>query len=311
MNYKTLKENPFRSGFVVIAGKPNAGKSTLLNSIADMKIAIVSEKPQTTRRNIMYIHNDDMSQIIFKDTPGLHVARNKLNEKMMEAANSAISDADLILLIVDSLRPEISEMELNICSNAGSVGVPVFLIINKVDLIRKENLLHFIDRSRNLYPFNEIFPISAKTGLGLPELMDSIRTTLPEGPKFFPEDTLTDQTERDIAGEYIRESVLQLTSDEIPHGTAVEIQSFEELTSGEDTRTTNNERSLVRIKAVIYCERDSHKKILIGRNGQTIKRIGTTSRIKIERMLDCKVFLDIFVKVRKDWRNDLPKELLE
>lgn len=304
MNNSTDNKQPFKSGFVAITGKPNAGKSTLLNNLAKMKLAIVSEKAQTTRHNIMYIHDVDNAQIIFRDTPGLHSPKNRLNEKMMEAARKAVGDSDLILLMIDATRPELNLTEIEFCRLAGLNNIPVYLVINKVDKVRKENLLPVIHNFNNIYPFDEIFPISAKAGTGITELLDSIVSKLPEGPRYYPEDHLTDQTERELTSEYIRESILRFTSDELPHGTAVEIESFTE--DFEEPKEPDSEkiRKMIRIKAVIFCERESHKKMLIGKNGETVKRIGTAARTKLEELLQCKIYLELFVKAKKDWRND-------
>lgn len=284
-----------RSGYVAIAGRPNVGKSTLLNAIAEMKISIVSEKAQTTKSNTMYVHNDDVSQIIFNDTPGLHKPRNKAGEKMIHEANNAILNSDLILLMIDVTYPKITEIERNCCELAAKFEKPIILIINKVDLIKKESILPVIANYSNLYPFNEIIPISVIKNSGVDELLVNIRKLLPEGPRYYPEEVITDQTEREMAEEIIREKILQFTSEEIPHKTTVEIEKFEELNSDKEPK----ERSLIKILATVYCEKESHKKMIIGKNGHLMKTIGTASRIDMEKLFHSKVYLKLFVKIRK------------
>ncbi len=295
----------FVSGYAAIVGRPNVGKSTLLNHLAQMRLAIVSPKPQTTRHTIRYIHDDGTSQIIFTDTPGMHTPRSRLGEKMMEQAVRAIKDADVVLLIVDAGNPAPSDTERNCCEVCAKWKKPILLLLNKCDKVQKEKLLPVIARYSDFYAFDEIIPISAlqKDGIGL--LLEQIRKRLPEGPRFYPEDSLTDQTEKDIAAELIREQILKWTSEEIPHGTAVEIEKFTEKTGADDSAgEEGSPRSLAVISAVIYCERDSHKRILIGNKGEMIRRIGIGARENIEALLQCKVHLELFVKVRKDWRND-------
>jgi len=290
-------KNIIKSGFVAIAGRPNSGKSTFLNSIADMKMSIVSDKPQTTRDNIMYIHNDSMSQIIFTDTPGVHSSKDKLGEKMNARALRAVIESDIVLLIIDARHPEITQTEISFCDTAKDNDKPVILLINKTDIIEKEKLLPIIKMYSEKFTLNEIIPVSALKNIGLDSVIKILRELLPEGPRYYPEETITDQTEKSLASEIIREKVIRFTSEEIPHGIAVEINRFEEITD-------ENERKLVKIKADIFCEKESHKKMIIGKGGQMVKRIGTAARMDMERMLHNKVYLELFVKVKKDWRND-------
>ena len=304
------------SGYAAIVGRPNVGKSTLLNNLAKMRLAIVSPKPQTTRNNIQYTHDDAMSQIIFTDTPGMHTPRTALGERMMDQAVRALKESDVVVLIIDATNPRITETERNCCDVAARFSKPILLLINKSDLVSKERLLPIIAMYAALHPFTEIIPISAARKDGIDLVLEAIRKRLPAGPRYFPEDALTDQTERDICSELIREQILKYTSEEIPHGTAVEIDAFHEdygdapagMTEKESgdapAGMTEGERTLVRISAVIYCEKESHKKMLIGRQGEMIKRIGTGARRNMEELLQCKVHLELFVKVRKDWRND-------
>ncbi|MHB8961763.1 MAG: GTPase Era [Saccharofermentanales bacterium] len=294
------------SGYASIVGRPNVGKSTLLNNFASMRLAIVSPKPQTTRHNIKYIHDDETSQIVFTDTPGMHTPRTRLGERMMEQAVQALKDADVVLLIIDATNPKVTDTERNCCEVCAKFKKPVILLINKCDLVEKEKLLPIIARYSELHAFAEIIPISAIKKDGIDRVLDTIKSRLPEGPRYYPEDTLTDQTEREISSELIREQILRYTSEELPHGTAVEIEKFKEIIDGEDEEDGDaaGERSLVKISAIIFCEKDSHKKMLIGKQGEMIKRIGIGARKGIEELLQCKVHLELFVKVRKDWRND-------
>lgn len=291
-------ENPvFYSGFVAIVGRPNVGKSTLLNSLSGIRLAIVSPKPQTTRHNIRAILDEPDAQIVFIDTPGIHKPKTKLGEFMVDSAYNALNDADVIVLMIDATSPVISDTEKNCCEKAKKFKKPLLLLINKVDLITKEELLPIIERFMNFYPFETVIPISVKKEDGLEIIKSEIKKRLPEGPRYFPTDSITDQTERKITAELIREQILRFTSEEIPHGTAVEIEAFEE------EYDETEERTFVRIQAVIYCEKESHKRILIGKKGEMIKRIGTFARKRIEEMIQCKSFLEIHVKVREDWRN--------
>ena len=282
-----------KSGFIAITGRPNAGKSTLLNRILGEKIAIVSNKPQTTRTKIQGVYTDDECQLILIDTPGIHKPHNKLGEKMEKYIYTATKDIDALLYVVDcNIYENEFKKEKEALKGLKTSGVPVILVINKVDTINKEMLLPLIDRLKELYDFSAIVPISAQKGINVDELVFEIRKIIPEGPKFFPDDTLTDQPEKQIVAEYIREKALRLLNKEIPHGIAVEIEKMKIRDNG-----------IYDIEASIYCERKSHKAIIIGKNGSKLKDIGSRARIDIERFLDAKVFLKLWVKVNEDWRN--------
>ena len=288
---------PFKSGFVAIIGRPNVGKSTLLNAILGEKIAIVSKKPQTTRNKIRGIKNMENAQIIFLDTPGIHTAKGYLNKFMVKEALSALEDVDCIIYMVEATR-EVIEEELFIIENFKKVAPdgqpPIILCINKTDMAEKNKLLPLIDQYSRLYAFKEIIPLSAAKGEGVDELLKLIIQLLPEGPKYFPEDILTDLPERFVAAEIIREKVFEFTKQEIPYSTAVVVDRFKE----------NPQKKLVSISATINVERDSQKGIIIGKKGGMLKQIGTSARIDIERLLGTKVFLELFVKVQKDWTKD-------
>ena len=283
----------FKSGFIAIAGRPNVGKSTLLNRILGEKLAITSSKPQTTRNRITGIRNTDDAQMIFLDTPGIHRAKTPLNRYMVKAATSTFSEVDLILLLVEADRGHDSDDDL-IIENLRQAGVPVYLVINKIDLVDKLKLLPLIDRFRSLYDFREIVPVSAVTGDGVDRLLELIREVLPEGPKYFPDDAFTDNSERFIAAEIVREKILMLTHKEIPYATAVTVDAFKE----------DEEKNLIRIAATITVEKDSQKGILIGKGGKMLKEIGTQARVEMERFFAAKIFLELFVRVRKDWTKD-------
>ncbi|MCQ2515959.1 MAG: GTPase Era [Saccharofermentans sp.] len=289
-------------GYVSILGRPNVGKSTFINYITGMKVAIVSHKPQTTRTNIRSIYNTDDSQIIFVDTPGVHKASNKLGRIMVENSFTSAKNADAVLLIVDSRFSEAGSTEKKLLDLCKEYHKKVILAVNKADEISKGKLLPIIASYSQLYEFEDIVPISARTGENIDELMKVLEKQLPEGPRLFDSEYMTDQSERTISAELIREQILHFINQEIPHGTAVEIDSFED--KYEDDAKDEYDRKCVVIKATIICERDSHKAIIIGKNGQMIKRIGTSARINIERLVDCKVYLELFVKVREDWKNN-------
>ena len=289
----------FKSGFIALAGRPNVGKSTLLNAIVGEKLAITSRKPQTTRNRITGILNRDDGQFIFLDTPGIHDARTPLNRSMVKAAVSAFGEVDLILLLVEADRGYDPGDGL-ILDRLQAVAVPVFLVVNKIDLVEKPKLLPLIDRFRGLRDFREIVPVSAATGDGVGLLLERIRDAMPEGPKLFPDDLFTDQSERFIAAEIVREKILQLTHREIPYAAAVTVDSFKE----------DEEKNRIRITATITVEKDSQKGILIGRGGRMLKEIGTQARLEMERFFAAKVFLELFVRVRKDWTKD-PRWLKE
>lgn len=286
-----INTNTFKSGFAAIVGMPNVGKSTLLNTIAGQKIAIISDKPQTTRNKILAIHTTETEQIIFTDTPGIHKPKNRLGEYMVHAANESMLDMDVILFVVDATLP-IHDMERAIAQDIKKSGAPCILVINKVDKIRKDALLPLIADYSNLHSFEAIVPISAQTGDGVDALMNEIRTYLVEGPKFYDEDMVTDQPEKQISAEIIREKMLWLLDKEVPHGIAIEIEKMRE------------KKNITEIYASIYCEKGSHKGIIIGKNGDMLKKIGTLAREDIEKMLDKKVYLELWVKVKPDWRNN-------
>jgi GTP-binding protein Era len=290
---------PFRSGFVAIIGRPNVGKSTLLNSILGEKIVITSDKPQTTRNRVKGIHNIPGAQIIFIDTPGIHRATSMLNRYMVDEALASIREVDLILFVMEANAPAWSQESL-ILELITDVAIPVILIINKIDLVPKSALLESIERYARLNRFREIIPVSALSGDGVVQVVKSAVACLPEGPIYFPDDILTDLPERFIVAEIIREKVFRLTRDEIPYSTAVEVESFKERQDG----------SLISISAVISVERDSQKGIIIGRKGDMLKKIGMQARREIEQLLDAKVFLELFVRVRRDWSED-PRMLKE
>jgi len=287
---------PFRSGFVSIIGRPNAGKSTLLNALVGEKLAIVTRKPQTTRNRILGIIHVERKgrrpagQIVLIDTPGVHKPVNALDKRMMKEVYDAIEGCDLLLLIVDaSQRLKIGDnFVLDI---AKRTKLPCILLLNKIDTIRKDALLPLIASYQAMHDFVEVIPISALKGSGLDALLDAIMKVLPEGPRYFPNEQITDQPERFLVAELIREQVLQFTSQEVPHATTVLIDTFEEGTR------------LARISATIYCEREGQKAILIGKQGANLKKIGTEARKRIERVLGTKVFLELFVKVQTNWRE--------
>ena len=282
----------FKSGFVSIIGRPNTGKSTLLNSVLGEKVVIVSEKPQTTRNKIRGIKNMENAQIIFLDTPGIHKAKGHLNEFMVKEAMSALEDMDIIIYLVEATG-KIKD-ELFIIESLKRVRCPVLLGINKIDMVRKDSILPLMDEYSSVYPFREIIPLSARKGEGMDELFRCIVELLPEGPKYFTEDILTDQTERFVVAEIVREKVFELTREEIPYSTAVIVERFKE----------NPGKRIISISATINVERDSQKGIIIGKGGAMLKEIGTRARIDIERLLGTKVYLELFVRVRKDWTKD-------
>jgi GTP-binding protein Era len=286
----------FRSGFVSIIGRPNAGKSTLLNALVGEKLAIVTRKPQTTRNRIQGIVNVERKgkrpggQIVLIDTPGVHKPINSLNRRMMKEVYDAVEGCDLLLVIVDATG-KFDAGDQFVLNLAKKTNIPIILLLNKIDLIPKERLLPLIAQYKELHDFVDVIPISALKEKGLDTLLDAIVKALPEGPHYFPKDQITDQPERFLAAELIREQVLQFTSQEVPHATAVLIDSFEE------------GAKLTRIAATIYCEREGQKAILIGKQGSSLKKIGTQARLQIERLLGTKVFLELFVKVQPNWRE--------
>ena len=288
-------------GYCALVGRPNVGKSTLLNTISGMKLAIVSHKPQTTRNNIQAIYNRDDAQVIFVDTPGIHKPQSKLSEFMVDSSFRAAKGADVVVLMADGRFEKPASVEIRAAEMAKKLKKPLILAINKADAVSKESLLPIIANYSKIAEFTDIVPISALKDDGVDELMNAIIRLLPSQPRYFPIEEVTDQSEREISAELIREQILHYTNEEIPHGTAVEIDAFEEVLN--EDAVDSYDRSLIRIHASIICEKDSHKSILLGKNGQMIKRIGTAARENIEEMTECKVFLDLHVKVRKDWKN--------
>ncbi|MSS62537.1 GTPase Era [Velocimicrobium porci] len=286
-----MKES-FKSGFVTLIGRPNVGKSTLMNQLIGMKIAITSSKPQTTRNRIQTVYTGEKGQIIFLDTPGIHKAKNKLGEYMVTVAERTLNEVDVILWLVEPTT-FIGAGERHIAEQLSKTNTPVVLVINKIDTVKKEEILTFIDAYKDICKFEDIVPVSAINGENTDELLDTIFKHLPEGPMYYDEDTITDQPERQIVAELIREKALRRLDDEIPHGIAVAIDSMK----------TRQHGRIVDIDATIVCERDSHKGIIIGKQGSMLKAIGTDARIEIENLLDIKVNLKIWVKVKKDWRD--------
>ena len=280
----------YKSGFVTLIGRPNVGKSTLMNRLIGQKIAITSNKPQTTRNRIQTVLTTEEGQIVFVDTPGIHKAKNKLGEYMVNVAERTLNEVDVVLWLVEP-STFIGAGEKHIAEQLGRVKTPVVLVINKVDMVKREEVLTFIDAYRKIYDFAEIVPVSARSGENTDELVKVIMKYLPYGPQFYDEDTITDQPERQIVAELIREKALHALNDEIPHGIAVAIDSMK------------YRKKIVDIDATIICERDSHKGIIIGKQGAMLKKIGSTARFEIERMLDLKVNLKLWVKVKKDWRD--------
>ena len=286
-----MKEN-FKSGFVAIIGRPNVGKSTLMNHLIGQKIAITSKKPQTTRNKIQTVYTCEDGQIIFLDTPGIHKAKNKLGEYMVNVAEQTLKDVDVILWLVEPTT-DIGAGEKQIAEQLQKTSLPVILVINKVDTVKKEDILQVIDNYRKLYDFAEIIPASALRGQNTKDIVNSLFKYMPYGPMFYDEDTVTDQPQRQIVAEIIREKALHALDEEIPHGIAVTIEKMRE----------RKGQHIVDIEATIICERDSHKGIIIGKQGSMLKKIGSNARFEIEKMLEERVNLKIWVKVKKDWRD--------
>ncbi len=285
-------KDKFYSGFVSLIGRPNVGKSTLMNYLIGEKIAIISPKPQTTRNKINAILTKDDFQVIFIDTPGIHKAKYKLDDYMVKAAETTFGEVDAVLMLTEPLGKILPEDE-NIIERLKKVKTPVILVINKTDCFDEEKVLKTTEIFSKAYNFADIVQVSAVSGKNTDELMKVIKKYLPEGPKYFPDDMVTDQPERQIVSELIREKALKLLRDEIPHGTAVEVSSMKK----------RPDRNLVDIQAVIYCERESHKGIIIGKGGAMLKKIGTLSRQDITALLGSEVNLQLWVKVKKDWRD--------
>ena len=282
----------FKSGFVTLFGSPNVGKSTLMNHLIGQKIAITSEKPQTTRNRIQTVYTDERGQIIFLDTPGIHKAKNKLGEYMVNVAENTLKEVDVILWLVEPTT-FIGAGERHIAEQLSKIKTPVILVINKIDTVKsKEEILTFIAAYKDILNFAEIIPVSALKEMNIEDVKSSIFKYLPAGPQFYDEDTVTDQPMRQIAAELIREKALRMLDDEIPHGIAVVIDQMKERPNG-----------IIDVDATIVCERDSHKGIIIGKGGSMLKRIGTAARMEIENLMDTKVNLKLWVKVRREWRD--------
>lgn len=281
-----------KSGFVALIGRPNVGKSTLMNKLIGQKIAITSNKPQTTRNRIQTVYTDERGQVIFLDTPGIHKAKNKLGEYMVSVAEKTLADVDVVMWLVEPTT-YIGAGEKHIVTQLKNCKKPVILVINKVDTIKKEEILPFIATYQKEMDFAEIIPVSALKGTNTNDLLDTIYKYLPYGPLYYDEDTVTDQPMRQIVAELIREKALRCLSDEIPHGIAVTIEKMKERADG----------SMWDIEATIVCERDSHKGIVIGKGGAMLKKIGSAARFEIERMMEQQINLKIWVKVRKEWRD--------
>lgn len=286
-----MKED-FKSGFAAIIGRPNVGKSTLMNHLIGQKIAITSRKPQTTRNRIQTVYTSERGQIVLLDTPGIHKAKNKLGEYMVNVAQRTFQDADVILWLVEA-SDYIGTGEQHIAQQLKRTNLPVILVMNKVDKVEKKDLPGFIDAYRKILDFAEIVPVSALRSVNLDTLLECIFKYLPYGPQFYDEDMVTDQPQRQIVAELIREKALRCLEEEIPHGIAVTIERMKERPEG----------GLVDIDATIICERDSHKGIIIGKQGAMLKKIGSQARTEIEKMLEEKVNLKLWVKVKKDWRD--------
>jgi len=290
---------PFRSGTIAIVGRPNVGKSTLLNQILGEKVAIVSPKPQTTRNRVTGIRTSESSQMIFLDTPGIHQARSLLNRRMVDVALATLHEVDCVLWLL-AAQERIGAEDERIAETLAAVANPVLVLLNKIDLISKGKLLPLIQRCSEMLPGKEIVPISALKGDNLPLVLELIEKGLPEGPKLFPEGEYTDQSERFLASEIIREKIFLLTREEIPYGVAVTIDEF----------TEKEEKNLIVIKATVHTDRDSHKGILIGKRGAMLKEIGTKAREELEALLGCKIFLELFIRVDEGWTRD-PNALRE
>ena len=289
-----MSRSSFKSGFVAIIGRPNVGKSTLMNQIIGQKVAIMSDKPQTTRNKIHGVYTTEEMQIVFLDTPGIHKPTSKLGDYMVKAAQSALEEVDVILFLTD-VTEKIGGGERYIMERLKTVSTPVLLVLNKIDKVHPEELLPIIDQYKNMMNFAEIVPVSALLGNNVNTLLQQIAKYLPEGPKYYPDDQITDHPEQFVCAELIREKILQLTRDEVPHSIAVTI---------EDMRVQDN--GIVYIGAVIFVERESQKGIIIGKHGAMLKQVGTLARQDIEALLGSKIYLELWVKVKKDWRNHEP-----
>ena len=285
--------NLTKSGMISIVGRPNVGKSTLTNALVGEKIAIVTKKPQTTRNRICAVLNRGECQYVFMDTPGLHKARTRLGEYMVGVVKESVADVDAVMLLIEPI-PHVGGPEAELIARIRALGVPAVLVINKIDTVKKEELLSVMQVYQAECDFQAIVPISAKNGDGVEELLNVLAAFLPEGPQLFPDDMITDQPERQVCAEIIREKLLLCLEKEIPHGTAVELSKFSE-----------RENGIIDIDATIYCEKASHKGIIIGKNGAMLKKISTLARKDIEAFMGTKVFLETWVKVKENWRDNL------
>jgi GTP-binding protein Era len=292
-NHKEKSAAPFRSGYIAIVGRPNVGKSTLLNKILGEKVAIVSPRPQTTRNRITGIRTTESSQIVFLDTPGIHQGHSMINRRLVDTALQTLDEVDGVLWLLDA-HDKIKQEEERIAETLRAVETPVLILINKMDLVSKGKLLPLMDRCSQLLPGKEIVPISALKGDGVPLVLDIVEKWLAEGEKFFTQGEYTDQTERFLASEIVREKVFNLTRQEIPYGVAVTIDEF----------TEKDEKNLIVIAATIHTERDSHKGILIGKRGAMLKEIGQQAREELEKIFGCRVFLELFIRVDPDWTQN-------
>ena len=279
-----------KTGFIAIVGRPNVGKSTLMNAILGEKVAIVSNKPQTTRNRITGIHTRGDEQFVFLDTPGMHSPKNSLGEYMVKAADSTMRDADAVVLVVDTGK-DITTVEENVIAYLKKSGIPSVLALNKIDMYNREQIAETISKYAQKHDFDAFVPISARSGKNVDELLDECAKFLSESQWFFPEDMVTDQPERQIAAEIIREKILRTLNKEIPHGTAVVIEEFKD------------EKTLISIRAEIFCEKTSHKGIIVGKNGASLKLIGTYAREDLEKLFGTKVYLNLWVKVKENWRE--------
>ena len=282
----------FKSGFVSIVGRPNVGKSTLMNNVVGEKIAIMSDKPQTTRNTIQAVYTDEEAQVVFLDTPGIHKPKNKLGEFMVKSATDAFKNVDLVLFVVDESK-KIGPGDRKIIDDLKNIKTPVVLVLNKIDQLSEEELFDLMKMFNEDGVFKQIVPISALKGRNINELLKVIKSHLEEGPQYFPDYMITDQPERVLVSELIREKVLHYVHDEVPHGVAVEIERMK----------SRQDKEIVDISAVIYCERDSHKGIIIGKNGRKLKGIGKSARADIELLLGSQANLQLWVKVKENWRN--------
>lgn len=288
-----MKESDsFKSGFIALVGRPNVGKSTLMNRMVGRKLAIISDKPQTTRNKITAILTTDEAQLIFFDTPGIHKPKHKLGEFMVTTAQRALQEVDVILFLVEALDKEIGPGNRFVIEYLKQTKTPIVLVLNKIDAIKKEELLPLIDMYSREIEFAGVVPVSALEGENVEELVKVVTGMMPKGPKYYPDDMITDQPERAIIKEIIREKVLHLTREEIPHSVAVEIEEIK-----------SRDNDMVYVRAVIFLERDSQKGIIVGKKGLMLKKIGELARTDIENLMGSKIYLDLWVKVKKDWRN--------